>query len=284
MTSPDLDPAEARVNWLRHIAAPGVFREVLSAFEARGIPVLPVKGVVTAHRLYEDVAARPLGDIDLRIPRRCFQEVIAVAKARAWTANTDGPVLWNALLKVDGTEVDVECTLGPPGLCALSVDDVIVRARRVVEPFGFPHLEPEMNDHAIVLVINAFKDGLWPMPWALEDLRRIARHPEFDAEIMVGRARAGRVASALWIVADWLGHDHDLVEWREVRDRVGPRPPSPRVARAYGYVRRRGWPSRAGFLATAASNDDLRGCVSGLVLAAAGIVRGRAVRVSHGRS
>lgn len=273
-----VDVTSARANWVRHTLAPHVLERVSSALEAAGIPVLPVKGVVTAHLLYDDVSSRPIGDIDLRIPRRCFRRAVRVATAHAWSPHTEVPVLWTAMLKVDGWEVDIECTLGPPGLCALSVEDVLRRAHYAVEPYGFPHLQPELNDHALMLVLNAFKDGLRPRPWAIEDLRRIAMHPGFDADVIVTRARAGGIVSALWIVADWLVEAHAAAEWGAVRDRIGPRPPSKRVARSYGYVQGRGWPPKPGLLATAGASDDLLGSASGLALAAVGVLRGRCVR------
>jgi hypothetical protein len=252
---------------------------VSSALEAHGIPILPVKGVLTAHLLYEDVASRPISDIDLRIPPRCFRQAVRVAREQGWSLNTLCPTLWTAIMKVDGWEVDLEGALGLPGLCTLSVEDVMRRARRAVEPLGFTHLQPELHDHTLILVLNAFKDGLRPMPWAIEDLRRVAKHPTFDPGMLVERARDGRVASALWIVADWLYRDHGSTEWRTIRDRVGARPPSTRVGWAYALAQRLDWPPKAGLLATAAGSDALAGCASGVALAAAGILRGRALRV-----
>jgi hypothetical protein len=284
-SQPRVDPTSVRSNWMRHAYAAHILQQVTSAFEAHGIPVLPVKGILTAHALYEDVAKRPIGDIDLRIPRRHFRQAVRIAQSRGWNQpNPESPVLWTSMRKVAGWEVDIECTLGPPGLCTLSVEDLIRRARRSIEPFGFLHLQPELNDHALILAINAFKDGLRPMPWALEDLRRIARHESFDVDLVVQRAREGRIASALWIVAEWLVEMHRAAEWRVVRDRIGSHPPSARVAEAYAYVQRRGWPPKPGLLATAASGDNLLGCTSGLALAVAGIVRGRCVRALHGVS
>jgi len=275
---PPIAAPPARTTWIRHVAAPSTLQRVVSALESEGIPVLPVKGILTAHVLYEDIAARPIGDIDLRLPRGRFRTAVRVGRAHGWAPQTVSPRLWEAMLKVDGWEVDIECTLGPPGLCALSVEDVLERAQRSVEPFGFPHLQPELNDHALILVLNAFKDGLRPMPWALEDLRRIARHAQFDPQALVSRARQGRVVSALWVIATWLADEHGAPEWRDVRARIGPSPPSVRVDRVYAWVRRRGWPPKPGLLVTAGASDGLRGCASGLALAAAGITRARFLR------
>jgi hypothetical protein len=272
-----MDPTDARTNWMRHQVAPVRLRAVSCAFAEAGIPVLPVKGVLTAHLLYADVAERPLFDIDLRIRRRDFRFAMRLAQQRGWSPQTTSPVLWTAILQVDGWEVDVEATVGPPGLCALRVEDLLARADRHTDPFGFDHVQPAFDDHALILVLNAFKDGLRPQPWAIEDLRRIANHPRFDEAALVDRARAGRVASALWIVADWLAEREGALPWRIVRDRVGPRPPSRRAMAAYSRVEQRGWPQKRGLFAAAAGSDSPARAVSGLALTAAGIFRRRAL-------
>ncbi len=153
------------------------------------------------------------------------------------------------------------------------VEELIIRAHSVGEPFT--HLEPELHDHALILVLNLFKDGLRYMPWSLEDLRRIVRQEQFDAEVLVSRAREGHVLSALWIVADWLSERESGDEWRLVRERVGHRPPSTRVAAVYRYVLARGWPPKPGLLTVATSNDRAMQSALGLALAVAGLARRR---------
>lgn len=269
---------EHAANWVRHVVALRTLERVTSCFAEEGIPVLPVKGVLTAHTLYADASERNIGDVDVRIPRRFFGQVMRIAFARGWKPQTDAPALYTTFFKIDGHEVDVECCLGPPGLCTLSVEDLLLRAGRVVGPLGFPHLEPDLNDHVLILVLNAFKDGLLIAPWALEDLRRIVRHLRFDGDAVVGRAREGGVLSVLWLVADWLAEVHGVGEWAAVRDRARTFVPKQRVQRTYAFVRRRGWPSRLGFVVAAGASDTMTGCVRGFALTAAGVVRRRMVR------
>ena len=136
----------------------------------RAIPILLVKGILTAHILYEDVAARPI--LEHPPPRLPPPLPRGRADSRGSTAGIPkppAPCSGERCSRSTAREVDIECTLGPPGLCAISVDDLMRRAERRVEPFGFAHLQPELHDHALVLVLNAFKDGLRVMPWALED-------------------------------------------------------------------------------------------------------------------
>lgn len=46
----------------------GALREILAAFSAAGVPLLPLKGSVLAALYYEDAAARPMADIDVLLP------------------------------------------------------------------------------------------------------------------------------------------------------------------------------------------------------------------------
>jgi hypothetical protein len=262
---------------MRHQAAPAVLRKIDAAFARAGVRFLPVKGVLTASLLYPDVAERSLVDIDLRIARRDFPAALRAARAQGWQPRVDSPVLWTALFKVDGYEIDLEASFGPPGLCALSIEDAFARACTTTAPFGFPHLQPDIHDHALILALNTFKDGLRPQRWALEDLRRIPRHPALDPAKLVARAQQGRVASALWLVADWLARTHACAEWQAIRDRIGPAPPSRRVAWSYGAVRSRGWPERAGLVVSASGSDRTTRSVAALGLIAAGLVRRRAI-------
>ena len=272
-----MDPSAPRTNWMRHAAARWVLQRVAAAFEAERIAFLPVKGVLTAHLLYADTASRPLPDIDLRVRRRDFAGAVRAARACGWPVQTSAPVLWSAMCKVDGIEVDIQATIGPPGLCALQVEDVFARARECVAPFGFPHRQPAIPDHALILVLNAFKDGLRPMRWAIDDLLRIIDHPELDPNDLVSRAREGHVLSALWLVADWLARSHGGSGWRALRERVGPRPPSRRVERVYTFLLEQGFRSKPALWVTAASSDEAQRSAFGLAMAAAGVARRRAI-------
>ena len=269
----------SKANWFAHVAANRVFRTVASALAAHSIPVLPVKGVLTAHLLYDDIALRPIRDVDVRLRRCDFGRAVRLARTRGWHVKHVvllGQVLW----RIDGMEVDVKCALGPPGLCALSVDDVLRRAESRVEPFGFAHFECELNDHALMLVLNVFKDGLRATPWAVEDLRRIVRHERFDAQTLVDRADAGRVASALWIVAHWLAETQGSPGWRAVSERIGPRPPSRRAAGTYAVWQHMRSPPRIGHFVVPSVNDDAWRCVLGLGYATLGLARGYGLRAA----
>jgi len=132
-----------------------------------------------------------------------------------------------------------------------------------------------------MLALNAFKDGLQALPWSLEDLRRIVQTPGFSAEILVSRARHGRVVSLLWIVADWLFEEIGAAGWGAVRRAIGSRPPSARIAGAHRLARTIGWPPKLGLIIVAASSDGFTQPVRGLTLALAGILRRKAAKLTQ---
>ena len=132
----------------------------------------------------------------------------------------------------------------------------------------------EERNHALMLVLNVFKDGLRTAPWALEDLRRIVRHERFDVQTLVDRAKAGRVASALWIIANWLAETQGAPGWKAVSERIGRHPPSMRAAGTYALWRRIGSPRRVGHFVVPSVNDDMWRCAVGLGYATAGLARG----------
>lgn len=270
---------ERYVTWARYRVGVDALRQVIAVLGEARIDVLPVKGIVTSHLLYDDAADRPMSDIDVRVRRADFSRALDVGRVQDWPIIEHTPRFWEGAFLLPGIMVEIESTIGPPGLCSLSVDELLARASRKVEPFGFPHLEPELNDHALILCINAFKDCLYGLnPWALDDLTRIVRHSDFEADLVARRACAAGVATAVWIVADWLARECDAEAWSEVRDRIGRTPPSPLYARAYRAATRARLSPIAGIFMTTAGGDGAQAKVRGLIMAGAGLAYGGAMR------
>jgi hypothetical protein len=90
--------------------------------------------------------------------------------------------------------------------------------------------EPEIHDHAVLLVVNAFKDKIAGAPrWALEDLERIVAR--IDLETFLARVGEARLLTMTWLVADWLYTHHGSEPWRGVRDILSNRVPRRLYAR-----------------------------------------------------
>jgi Uncharacterised nucleotidyltransferase len=262
---------DPRSTWLRYEVAAGLLRRVLAAFDEARIPALPVKGIVTSAWLYEDASRRPLSDVDLRIRPRDFARALEVGRALGWKLVVHTPRFFEGAFRFPEMDVELEATIGPPGLSTISVDDLLTRAIRRVEPFGVPHLVPETNDHALVLAVNVFKDRLrGAAAWAVEDLVRIATVDDFDAATVAARARAGHVGNAVATVADWVAAHHGSFGWGRVGSALSTRPRRRVYDRFYEAISRRDVPPIVELVGIAAGGDGAVRPLCGASVAVAG--------------
>jgi hypothetical protein len=193
---------------------------VVAKLGEEGISCLPVKGILLARQLYEEPIDRPFCDVDLLLRPSDFRKAIRVAKRSSWCLCWDAKILGSVNFIVGETAFDTVCSLGPPGLCAVGVDQVIERAKRTVEPLGFLHLQIDQHDHALLLAIDAFKDKFGVKPWCREDLIRIANGNGFSTERLVDLAGEAGLRTMLAIVADWVLDGADAPSWQDVRRRL----------------------------------------------------------------
>ena len=258
-----MDPKPASLDrtltWARHVLAADVLGKVLEVCRAAGVDALPVKGVLTGPMLYRDVGERPLDDVDVRVRPRDLRALLDAGARAGWPLVSRSRAYGGALFRVHGMEVDVESSVGPPGMCAMSVGEMIAHARVETAPLGFAHLAPELHEHAVLLCVNVFKDKLvFARRHALEDLARIALHPAFDVARFIATARRARVAALVWVVADWMARTRGDAAWRAVRDGFGARAPR----RTYSRVLRALIESKSGaamtLVARMASDDAWR--------------------------
>jgi hypothetical protein len=152
--------------------------------------------------------------------------------------------------------VEVESTVGPPGLCGLTVAGMASRSRRRVLPGRLEFREPDVTDHAILLVVNAFKDKLLDCPpWSVDDLAAIVDHVDFDRALFLERVREARSETLTWIVADWLARERGCQSWRGIREALGSAPLRPRYANAFQSVALRAPQSMAARLLARVGSD-----------------------------
>jgi hypothetical protein len=215
-------PLEERAaTWAQHEFAAEAFRQVVEVTNAAGIDVLPVKGIVLAHTIYERVEERPMVDVDFRVRRRDLKRLGSILRGAGWPVRVASRQLGTMEIQANRTLVEFESSVGPPGVCAVGVEDMISRAT-MRTTLGVDHLEPEVHDHALLLCVNAFKDKLvLAAPWAQEDLHRIALTPEFDVRRFLARVAEAELGTLVWIVADWLSARSGEAVWAEVRDSLG---------------------------------------------------------------
>jgi hypothetical protein len=254
-----------------HQFALEAFERVVAELHAASIPVLAVKGIALADTLYTR-GERFMVDVDLRVVPEDLARAEDVARTRGWRVHHRSKQ-WGTFeidLGRDGPLVEVESTIGAPGVCNIDVRTMIERG--VARARGnLRWVEPEIHDHALLLCINVFKDKLvHARPWSREDLIRLAEQPSFSPEMLVARANEARLRELVAVVSAWLP---DGARWADVHALLdgGPR------RRAYGrlFLALGRWrpDSRLLALIARAASDDPRMRVEAVFWGALGTAR-----------
>jgi Uncharacterised nucleotidyltransferase len=260
---------DERALWALHLAARRTLVDATKVLDAAEIPSVAVKGAVTAYSLYREPTERPLGDVDVRIRPRDFRRAARAFEGAGWRV-FDWKRAYGAFVATrGGVCVDVESVIGAPGLCAMTVEEMLERATRTL-----PRTEvrvPELHDHAVLSCVNVFKDKLvLALPWAVEDARRMGDVAGFDPDRFVARAREAKVATIAWIVADWLVRERPTAGWAKVKEKLGgDRAPRPLYSWAFRKLRGSAPRSLAMRLVARAGADDVRMRAEGLTKAVA---------------
>ena len=234
-------PPTTRDAWLSHHRA----ARALAAFQelAPREPFVVVKGVALCARYGWDPASVPISDVDLRITPRTWWRLRAQLRGDP-RLRVDAPLYANLVLVLDNYLVDLEATCGPPFLTRLSVQGLLRRAELAQVPGAEPFLVPQTTDHALLLAINLFKDGLDPEArTARANAIRLVEEPDFDGDTFVGRATHARMHGIAKAAADSLAAESG--RWAELAKALGP-PRDGLYALAHGrsHARRSAWPAR----------------------------------------
>jgi hypothetical protein len=219
--------ASKRDTWLIQVRAQRAAATALTLLAREGIDALPVKGIVTSRTLYADVAERVLTDVDLKVRPEDFRRLVRLVRREGLPVRQ---LMWtygNVVFELDGVMIDVETHPSAPFTCALTVDQMIRRATPS-DVLGVPHLVPDWYDHAIVLLLNVFKDKMvHAFRWAVQDLELLPTCPEFDESKLVARLSTVRAASAAAVASSWLAVERNSAAWSSVATallRAGARP------------------------------------------------------------
>ncbi len=246
---PPTTPDPRRDAWLGHHRAAAA----LAAFQAFAPrePFLVVKGVALCARYGWDPADVPISDVDLRVTTRTWWRLRRrLLGPEPGPLRQDSPLYANLVLAFAGHLVDIEATCGPPFLTRLRVEGLLARAELARLPGAEPFLVPCATDHALLLAINLFKDGLRAATgYARRNAVRLADEPDFDVDAFAARARRARMhtlaatvardlasESAVWRAVDRaLGHNkHPLYSVLHARSHRVPEALPARVVRRLG--------------------------------------------------
>ena len=196
--------------------------ELLPELAKEHVDVMVVKGVALAHCLYRDQSVRPISDVDLRIRPSDLSRVRSLARRQGWHFVQDAPVYDNLVLEIHDHQVDIEGHVGPPYVCAVGIGELFSRAVPQLFSSGFTALVPSLEDHALLLTLNIFKDKIaTAATWAIEDVRRIVDAPGFLVETFLMRVHEAGVRTMTRIVA---AHMVTLGSgtWASILEALGP--------------------------------------------------------------
>lgn len=215
--SPDLVPAELLTR-LRQKAQVGALlnrtlaKELVAlcdAFQARGVPVIPIKGATLAVVAYGDLALRDFTDLDLLVPQAAIAESQAVLRSQGYErrAAPEGPGEANHkegpyhvyIKKRALSRVDLQWVMAHQHF-AFRLDRPEFWARRVTVSFEnqtVPGLAPE--DLLIVLCVHGSKHAWEHLKWVCDVAELLRSHPELDWNQIFEQASTWRCRRMLYL-------------------------------------------------------------------------------------
>ena len=106
---------------LRYLAA---FQRIVGAFNATGIPVIPLKGIYLVHTVYEQPGLREMNDLDLMVPKPRLAEAVEILRRLGYEGMTPFSIEVDTaiahhltrLIKEGGCAVELHWTLTKPGI------------------------------------------------------------------------------------------------------------------------------------------------------------------------
>ncbi|MBE0623732.1 MAG: nucleotidyltransferase family protein [Burkholderiales bacterium] len=107
---------------LRNCAA---FRDIARKLRRRNIPLMALKGLHLAERVYRDISLRPMGDVDILVPQAELGNAVATLQRMEYGPEEDMSSAADAMLELGhavalghrslGTLIELHWTLGEPG-------------------------------------------------------------------------------------------------------------------------------------------------------------------------
>lgn len=209
--------ATALVN-LRNCAA---FRDIARELGKRNIPLMALKGLHLAERVYRDISLRPMGDVDILVPRAELGNVVATLQRMGYGPEEDMSGAAQAMLELGhavglahrrlGNLIEPHWSIGEPGYGYAPPIEAIWRS---AVPGRLADAEVRLMSPEFVLLHvcahlacnHTFLLGLR----GLCDIAEIVRaHPALDWKIVIDHGRRHGwergVAAALRLAHEHLG-------------------------------------------------------------------------------
>jgi hypothetical protein len=216
-------PQERRATALLNLRKYGEFRRIAQALRERNIPLIALKGLHLAERVYPDISLRPMSDLDILVPRLDVEKTIETVRSIEYGFDADVSAAARAMLGTKcnigfahrrlGLWLEIHWTLAEPGDGYASPMDEIWRS---AAPGRIGDADVQLMSPEFVLLHvcahlacnHVFGFDLR----ALCDIAAIAQaQPGIDWKILVDQGRrhgwTRGVAAALRLAHDHLGAD-----------------------------------------------------------------------------
>jgi hypothetical protein len=180
--APDPAPPVSSADEVRAFATSVIARETLRDVAAvlgdRGIPVMPLKGVLLQLTVYRHPAERRLSDVDVLVPDQRFPEAIAVLIERGYRPERAGPSWIEAALRSPrGLPLDLHRSLFCTRRYQMPTDEQFLRARRDEATLGVPVWIQHPLDTLAHLIGKFVSDHVWSeAPARLAELEKLVDH------------------------------------------------------------------------------------------------------------
>jgi hypothetical protein len=210
------------LTWAMHQSAAVALRTLRSVLDPIGIPYVPVKGVVLARWLYDDVAVRPIQDVDVLVAPHDFARAREALTALAGRPSYRADELGELGYALNGITVEIHSEVGRREFTRLDVPTLLSRCSVDDSTFGFPIQRIDDIDHFILLTVNVVKDCfVYAMPHLREDLTRLLARIDGRVAELVDRTHESGFSLGVWLVASWMAEDGGDPAFADLAARLG---------------------------------------------------------------
>lgn len=157
-------------------AGPALVKRVAEVLAPRGIPVMPLKGVLLQRLVYGEGSFRPISDVDLLVPDDRFDESVACLREHGFSRSKLEPGGWEMVLRDPSgpaLNVDLHQRLSRTTRSRLTARGLFARATADTHLFGTRVLLPSAEDLLAHLMLHA------TLTWVNEG--RLHRPEDFEA-------------------------------------------------------------------------------------------------------
>jgi Uncharacterised nucleotidyltransferase len=204
-------PSVDRLSFVKSVLAKETLRDTARVLHSRGIPLVPLKGVLFQLVLYAEPAQRWLTDVDVLVRERDFGAAIRALRGAGFEApRASRSAIEVALVSPRGMTVDLHHRLFSRGRYRLPTDAVFARAVRDEALLGVPLQLAHPYDTAAHLIGKYVSDHVLEEREArASELLRWLQHCQLDPVGLAAHLHAHGLARAarytLGIGAELLG-------------------------------------------------------------------------------